>query len=250
MEEPVTTPESSAPARGGGAGAPASFRVPSLEDIPAPRGPLRRLSAYLDTIFLDHAMFRMLYPNFHWVSPIMARSNNPLPYHLRWAAARGIRTVINLRGGNPSNWYYLEAEACRRLGLTLVNFPVRSRDVPDKATIHGARALFESIEYPALMHCKSGADRAGLMSALYLLVREGRPLEQATSHLTFWYGHVKQGKTGMIDHFFECYRREGRERGMAFMDWVDTVYDPDAARRSFRSRWWANALVDWILRRE
>ncbi len=38
-----------------------------------------------------------------------------------------------------------------------------------------ARALFDRIEYPALFHCKSGADRVGLMAALYLFFKEASP---------------------------------------------------------------------------
>ena len=32
--------------------------------------------------------------------------------------------------------------------------------------------MFETIEYPAVMHCKSGADRAGIMAALYLILKK------------------------------------------------------------------------------
>ena len=68
-----------------------------------------------------------------------------------------------------------------------------------------AKDLFESIEYPALMHCKSGADRAGLMSVLYKLLREKVPFEQAVEQLSLKYLHVKHGKTGMLDAFFQAY---------------------------------------------
>ena len=34
------------------------------------------------------------------------------------------------------------------------------------------------------------------------------------------------------------------------MDWVEHHYDRQAVRDSFHSSWWANRLVDGILRRE
>ena len=48
-----------------------------------------------------------------------------------------------------------------------------------------------------MMHCKSGADRAGLMSALYLLIVEKRPAREAAQQLAWKYGHVRQAKTGL-----------------------------------------------------
>lgn len=229
---------------------PAPFEPAALDAVPRVEGVWRRFSAYCGTLFVDHGIFRALYPHFHWIAPTMARSNNPLPHHVRWAKQRGIRTIVNLRGENPSTWYYLEAEACRRHGLALVNFRAKSRDVPSKEMVLGAKAMFEAIEYPALMHCKSGADRVGLMATLYLILHEGWHVADAMRQLSPWYGHVKQSKTGLIDHFFETYLAETAERPKPFLDWVVEDYDPAATKASFRASGWANALVDRILKRE
>ena len=35
-----------------------------------------------------------------------------------------------------------------------------------------------------------------------------------------------------------------------FLSWVNNVYDPAAVKADFMSSWWANVLVDKILRRE
>ena len=37
---------------------------------------------------------------------------------------------------------------------------------------------------------------------------------------------------------------------MSFFEWVETVYDPDELKRTFRSKGWANRFVDSVLRRE
>ena len=77
-------------------------------------------------------------------------------------ADNGIRTILNLRGERLNCGTYLtERDACQELGLRLVNFPIRSRGMPDKETVHAMANVFEHLEYPVLMHCKSGADRAG-----------------------------------------------------------------------------------------
>jgi protein tyrosine/serine phosphatase len=100
------------------------------------------------------------------------------------------------------------------------------------------------------MHCKSGADRVGLMSALYRIFREGAPVEQAKKELSLHYGHIRQADTGILDRVFEKYLEDNKRRPMPFMDWVETVYDPDALKREFRSAGWARRLVDEILKRE
>jgi protein tyrosine/serine phosphatase len=101
-----------------------------------------------------------------------------------------------------------------------------------------------------LMHCKSGADRAGLMSVLYRFLHEGVPLKEATRELSFKYGHIRQADTGILDYFFESYLADSAAAPMSFFDWVDTVYDPDELKRTFRSKGWANRLVDSVLQRE
>ena len=55
--------------------------------------------------------------------------------------------------------YWLERAACERHGIKLVNFQVRSRAAPSKQELRAIRELFDRVEYPMLMHCKSGADR-------------------------------------------------------------------------------------------
>ena len=62
------------------------------------------------------------------------------------------------------------------------------------------------------------------------------------------YLHVRAGKTGMLDFFFETYLAEGV--GKSFIDWVEQDYDPQVVKARFMSSWWANILVDKILRRE
>ena len=197
----------------------------------------------------DHGFLRLRWHNLHQIDDEMWRSNQPTPKRIEQAKALGIRTIINLRGPRNDGGWRLEAEACDRLGLNLIDFTARSRAAPDKQMLHDTKALFEAIEGPALLHCKSGADRAGLMSALYLLIHKGRPAAEALEQLAWRYLHVKQAKTGLLDAFIKAYMPYEAE-GMELFDWIDNVYDPDVLQAGFMSRGWANRLVDDLLRRE
>jgi protein tyrosine/serine phosphatase len=229
----------------------------SLPDAPAPsrRGfdlatPAGRARAWRDMLWVDHGFLRAAFQNFHWISPEMARANQPAPAHIARYAAMGFKTIINLRGFNDSGHYWLEREACAAHGLALVDAPLGSREPPSIARIRRAKEVFETIAYPALMHCKSGADRAGLMGVLYKHFRQSAPIGEAVEQLSPKYLHVRQGKTGMLDFFFETYLAETAENGKSFLDWVEEDYDPARVKAGFMGQWWANVLVDKVLRRE
>ena len=115
--------------------------------------------------------------------------------------------------------------------------------------LHSAKSLFAEIDKPLLMHCKSGADRAGLMAALYLLIAENQPASVALRQLAWRYGHVRAAKTGLLDAFFAAYLPY-EEVGMPFFYWVDKIYDPEQLTADFQVQGWATRLTDTILRRE
>jgi len=217
-------------------------------DLTTPEG---RRRARNDLIWADHGFLRARFANFHWIEPgQMARANQPSPEAVARYADLGFKTILNLRGPSDTGYYALEREACARHGITMIDARMHSREPPSVEQIRQAKHLFETIEYPALMHCKSGADRAGVMAVLYKHFKMGLPIAEAVEQLGLKYLHVKQGKTGMIDYFFQTYLDETRDSGKAFIDWIEQDYDKAKVKAAFMGEWWANILVDKILRRE
>lgn len=216
--------------------------------------PLRRLASpvvgYADMLLLDHLFVRVLFPNRHRLSNRAWRAAQPLPYQLKKIKALGVRTVVNLRGNAQTSTARAEQAACERLGLGYVDFRIRSRDAPSKAELHGLRDLFARVEHPILLHCKSGADRAGLASALYLHLVEKVPVAEAKRQLSLRFGHIRHADTGVLDAFFDRYLAHAATDPIDLFTWIDTHYDPQELKHSFRSRGWANRLVDGILSRE
>jgi protein tyrosine/serine phosphatase len=209
-----------------------------------------RLSAWANMLLVDHGVFRLFYLNKHQVSERLWRSAQPAPHQIARLKDEGVRTIINLRGGREHGSWQLQKEVCDRLGIRLAEFVVRSRGAPDREAVLQAKKFFDGLEYPAVMHCKSGADRAGFVAALYLIVHEGRSVDEAQRQLHVRYGHFRFSKTGILDAFFDLYRREGEAKGIPFMTWVENHYDPEALERDFRPSFWSNLLVDRIMRRE
>jgi protein tyrosine/serine phosphatase len=213
-------------------------------------GPAGRVRAWTNMLLVDHGVFRLAYLNRHQVSERLWRSAQPAPHQIARFAAQGVRTIVNLRGGREHGSWPLEKEACDRHGIELIDFVLRSREAPDRDSLLRIKDFFGGLRYPALVHCKSGADRAGLFAALYLLVHEGRSAAEAMEQLSPRYGHFRFAKTGILDAFLELYRTEGEAKGLSFLEWADRVYDPQALQRTFKPRFWSNVLVDRIMRRE
>ena len=219
--------------------------------------PAGRRRAWRELMLADHGVLRLFYDNTHEVAPgKLWRTYQPSPARLQKWKAKGVKTVVNLRGDRPSGYFLLEEAACRDLGIALRTFRVFSREAPSKETLKSAKDLFADIEYPAVIHCKSGADRAGLMAVLYLFLHEKKPLDEAMKQLSFRFGHVKQGKTGVIDHAFQKYLDHAKTHGLDlsstedFFRWVEEDYDPAATKAEFMGSWWGNLLTEKILRRE
>ncbi|MFV3075983.1 fused DSP-PTPase phosphatase/NAD kinase-like protein [Niveispirillum fermenti] len=206
---------------------------------------------FADLMVNDHAFIRMAYRNFHPIGPDMYRSSQPTPGQMRLLADMGVRTIINLRGRRPTcGSYFFEVRACARLGIDLIDFPVRSRDVPRKEDLFAVQDLWRRLEGPTVMHCKAGADRVGLMSVLYQFTGLGLPLPQALGQLSWRYGHLRQSKTGILDHFFESFLASGGTSVTDFYQWVEHDYDPVGMKAAYRSRSWANLVTDRMLVRE
>ena len=234
-------------------------KLMTREEFETPEG---RKRAWRSLFLEDHGFLRKVYENSHQITDEMWRTYQPSPKDIRKWAKRGIRTVINLRGlrGHKGGieqpgFYWLEEEACREAGLTLINHRAYSREAPSVDFILGIDELFRTITYPAIMHCKSGADRAGIGSTLYMFLRAKRPLDEALKQLSFKYGHVKSGKTGVLDHFFTVYKAAAEKQGAEptpehFLNWVQTDYDQDEVKRTFKSGTVGNMLTEVILRRE
>ena len=217
---------------------------------PAVRSRFGPALCYFEMLVLDYGIARILYNNRHRISQDAWRSAQPAPHHIRWIAAKGVKSVLNLRGDRSFGTVWLEDRACAKHGLKLVNFKMKSRVAPARDDLLAVRSLLKAIEYPVLIHCKSGADRAGLMSVLYRHEHEGVPIAEAKKELGLKFGHIRQADTGVLDYLFERYLADNEKAPIEFWDWVATKYDADEVNRTFKANGFANRLVNNILRRE
>ena len=209
-----------------------------------------RVVAWIDSLFIDHAVFRLIWGNLAPVLPgKVYRCNHPTPVRLRRMARRlGVRTLINLRGKTQSGSDALSREAALALGLDFHDMAFESRGAPQRDRIMRLYGIYASMRTPAVMHCKSGADRAGLASGLMTMFAGGTAAD-ALRHLSWRFGHIRQARTGILDAFFLRYQRDAEGR-KPFLDWVRDDYDEAALRRDFHANGLASFIDDWILAHE
>ncbi len=209
-----------------------------------------RARAWRDSFFADHAFFRLAWDNFAVVVPgKLYRANHPTPGRVaRYQRRLGLRTLINLRGPRPNGSLALSRDAARRLGLDHVDMAFESRGAPHRDRILRFAELYRTMRTPALMHCKSGADRAGLAAGLAILL-EGGTAAEALRQLSWRFMHFPHSRTGILDAFFIHYAAVAEGR-LPFLAWVTEEYDENMLRSTFRADRLQSFLTDRVLARE
>ena len=119
--------------------------------------------------------------NFHQISPLLYRSAQPTALGFQNLAALGIRSVISLRQTVS------DTPVAAGTGLTLYRIPMKSRYVGERdgaKVVEAMRDLRGAMEAgPVLVHCHHGADRTGLIIALWRQLCEGWSKDEAKAEL-------------------------------------------------------------------
>ncbi len=187
-------------------------------------------------LFFDHGMIRSVWRNFAEIAPGVFRANHPSPEMMVRYMRRGIRTVINLRGTSEEPPYLLEQMACTKLEMTLVDITgLTARQAPPRESLIAALEAVRAADKPALVHCKSGADRTSLISAIYLLAECDATVAQARRQFSPRFIHFKWTATGVLDHILDVYEAAQAETGIGFESWLRTAYDPTEIQASFEA---------------
>ena len=118
----------------------------------------------------------------------------------------GIRTILNLRGNNAgAPWYDDELNASSRAGVQHIDFAISAGQELTDDEVRKISTILRDAPRPLLIHCEAGADRSGLVAALYELLVEQRPPAEARAQLSFRYGHFPWlgSRTVAMDNTFD-----------------------------------------------
>ena len=191
----------------------------------------RRANTFIT--WIDHGILRGVWRNFHKIGDGVYRSNHPTEKRFRKYAAQGFKTIVNLRGASMEPQYQLEKKLCNELGLTLIDLPLSAYEAPPRAQALKLLDIFDTAEKPMIVHCKSGADRTGIASALYKL-HVDQDLAAARQQFSLRFVHLKNGKKGVLDRVIDAYARDTKASLIPVREWLETTYDPDSITTAFR----------------
>ncbi len=201
----------------------------------APDSPENRRKAQIYMLWFDHEVLRKRWTNLHQIAPGVFRSNQPTFERLEALKQQGIEDIVNLRGKSDAAHYLVEEDRCQSLGLRIHSIELNARSVPDKQHLKDLIELFRTLNGPFMMHCKSGSDRAGLASVIYLVTQKGEPLSKAKRMLSLRFLHLKLTKTGVLDYMLHQYKKSFERSGIQFEQWLETEYEPQAINQQWRS---------------
>jgi protein tyrosine/serine phosphatase len=145
--------------------------------------------------------------NLHAVSEgVLYRSAQLSKTETRWAVREyAIKSVLNLRGAHAGqSWYDDEIAAAGELGLAHFDYPLSAKRFVTSQQIEEVLVIVRKAPKPLLIHCKSGADRAGLVAALYRFAETGASAAEADRELSLVYGHFPYltSRSGAMDDSF------------------------------------------------
>jgi protein tyrosine phosphatase (PTP) superfamily phosphohydrolase (DUF442 family) len=221
---------------------PAPTRTPALSPPTQPlqtRLIVKCLVLAAVVMFVAECLRIFVGSNFHDVVPGKCyRSAQPTAQFLETAHnAYGIRSIVNLRDENEdAPWYQQEKHAAERLGVTLLNAGLSSKEQPPDVDFHTFVQAMKDAPEPILIHCANGNDRTGLAAAVYLMMRTKTPMPEARGHLSLRYGHFAVGKALCLHRILDSYEAWLQDNGWEhsadrFYYWGMNVYRQEVIRR-------------------
>ena len=111
--------------------------------------------------------------NLHRVTLQLYRSAQPAPRGMAALRALGIRSIVNLRA------FHCDLPRIAGTGLGHHRLHLLTWQIEDAHVVRVLGILREPRNAPVLIHCQHGADRTGLMVAMYRMVEQGWSREDA-----------------------------------------------------------------------
>ena len=174
---------------------------------------IKRFFKYIFTplfiIALLWASYFLIYGNFHKVDKDVYRSAQLFTFNMPYYIERHqIKSILNLRGDSTKKWYKDEIRISKEYNITHYDYGIGDREISDMKEMNNIMSLIENAPKPLLIHCKAGADRTSLASALYLYEIKNR--NDAKNAFSIIYGHFPWlgSKTIAMDKSFEKYTKE------------------------------------------
>src|SRR6266568_1569936 len=115
-----------------------------------------------------------------------------------------IKSILNLRGqASGEKWYSDELKVSKKYNVVHYDLLLSAYRELTSAETRKLVDLFKTAPRPILIHCQGGADRSGLVAAMWKVIVDKESKIEASKQLSIWYGHMPIGPASAMDLFFE-----------------------------------------------
>ena len=118
-------------------------------------------------------------PNLHKINDNLYRSAEPTKQGMKNLKILGIKTVINLRA------FYYDTELITGAGLLDEELSIKPWHIEDEDVIRVLKIIRQKENGPFLVYCQHGADRTGVISAMYRIVEQGWSKDEAIEEMVY-----------------------------------------------------------------
>jgi protein tyrosine phosphatase (PTP) superfamily phosphohydrolase (DUF442 family) len=115
--------------------------------------------------------------NFYQVTTNLYRGAQPTAEGMKELKAMGIRTVINLRA------FHSDKDKVESAGMKSVRFETKPWHAEEEDVIGFLKVVSDTNNLPAFVHCQRGADRTGMMCAMYRVAVCGWTKQEAIAEM-------------------------------------------------------------------
>lgn len=141
--------------------------------------------------------------NFGKVTDYYYRGAQPKEDEYGQLAARGIKTIIDLRD-DPTTYAKSVAE---NAGLKYVNLPLSDKSYPAADAADKFLSLVnDKSNWPVYVHCAGGRHRTGAMTAVFRMTVQGWGVEKAYEEMKDYDFYTRWGHKAMKKFVFDYYR--------------------------------------------
>lgn len=175
-------------------------------------------------------------PNFYRVSDVLYRGAQPTDDGLLRLPGMGFKTVVNVRLGDT------DGPCMADLPIGYEHWPMSAMTIGDDEVVRFLQLVSDKDRTPVFVHCHHGADRTGVLCAMYRVAMQGWAREDAIAEMTrggmrfnsLFQNLVTYVRTADVD---ELRRRAGLGVSNSAVVTLESTKPTAEAQRSQRENW-------------
>lgn len=191
---------------------------------------------------LGHLGYNFFTGNVHLVVPGKVYRTAQLDHAglKKYTKLYGIKTIVNLRGAWKTNhWYQVESRFVKKHRIAYYSPQFSAYILPSKKALLDLVRVIETAPKPMMVHCEGGADRAGMASAIsVILFNDHVALKQIERQVSWHYNAISNRSVGhqLLKNYF-AWLKQHHYKTSTKKRFVDFLKSPDKMKPYYGWFW-------------